>query len=84
MVKFIHGSDLGQIARKVWYAKWAKASRDCQGKVASFENMGYESRSTEFPMKAHEWVKAGKLEISISYPMWDIPGYIRVRKAQVS
>jgi len=84
MIVFIQREELEQIARKVWYAKWPKAYHDSVGKVANFSSMGYESRSTEFPMKAHEWVSVGKLEISISYPMWDIPGYIRVRKTKVS
>ena len=84
MIRFIQQEELEQIARKVWYAKWPKATRNSEGKVATFENMGFESRSTEFPMKRHEWIKVGKYEISIDYPMWDIPGQITVRKPKAA
>lgn len=73
--------DLARLARRVWYAPWPKAGRkNANGeKWASFEDMGYASRSTDFPMRQDEWVEAGPYEISINYPKWDIPGYIKVR-----
>jgi hypothetical protein len=83
MAKNIQAAELEQIARRVWNAKRDKASRNAHGeKVASFEDMGFASQSTEFPMRSGEWTEAGSLEISISYPKWDIPGFIRVRKAE--
>lgn len=82
----IRMEDLEQLARRVWNAKRDKASRVNGGeeKHASFEAMGYPTMSTEFPygMRQGDWVQAGELEISYSHGKWDIPGYIRVRKAQ--
>ena len=81
MIRFIQTTELEQIARRVWNAKRDKASRNTYGeKVASFEALGFQSQSTEFPMRSGEWTSVGLLEISISYPKWDIPGFIRVRK----
>ena len=77
MVTYIQLSELEQIARRVWYARWPKAERVNGGeeKHASFENMGHKSRSTEFPMWSGEWTFAGSYEICISYPplgyFWD-------------
>ncbi len=83
---YIKTEDLEQLARRVWYAKRDKAGRVnvCGEKHASFEAMGYPTMSTEFPygMRQGDWISAGELEISYSHGKWDIPGYIRVRKAQ--
>ncbi len=83
MVKFIQTAELESIACRVWYAKRNKASRNAHGeKVASFENMGFQTMSTEFPMRSGEWVQIGDdLEMTYSHGKWDIPGIIRVRKA---
>jgi hypothetical protein len=83
MVKFIQTAELEQIARRVWNAKREKASRNTLGeKVASFESMGFQTMSTEFPMRSGEWVQTGDdLEMTYSHGKWDIPGYIKVRKA---
>jgi hypothetical protein len=84
MITFVSREEVEDLARRVWNAKREKASRNALGeKVASFEDMGFASQSTEFPMRSGEWVSAGQLEISISYPKWDIPGYIKVRKATI-
>lgn len=81
MVRFIQTTEIEKIARRVWNARSDKASRNAFGeKVASFEAMGFQGQSTEFPMRSGEWTLVGPLEISISYPKWDIPGFIRVRK----
>jgi hypothetical protein len=83
MVTYIQSSDLERIARRVWYAHRSQATRNAYGeKVASFEAMGFKSRSTEFPMRSGEWVSAGPFEIRIAYPKWDIPGSITIRKTQ--
>lgn len=82
MVKHIHTSELEQIARRVWYAKRDVAPRVNGGeeKHASFESMGFSGMSTEFPIHSGEWRQVGTLEISVSYPKWDVPALIRVRK----
>ena len=83
MSQYIQANELEQIARRVWYAKRDKASRVNGGeeKHASFEAMGFQTMSTEFPMRSGEWVIVGALEMSFSHGKWDIPGMIRVRKA---
>lgn len=83
MITYIGVCELEQIARRVWYAKFPKAERVNGGeeKHTTFEDMGYRSRSTEFPRSCREWTPAGSYEMCISYPHWDVLGIIRVRKA---
>ena len=45
------------------------------------ESMGFLGMSTEFPLCSSKWRHVGALEISLSYPKWDVPALIRVRKA---
>ena len=82
-MRHIQEFELEQIARRVWYAKRDRASRvNCgEEKHARFESMGFSGMSTEFPMCSGEWRQVGTLEISVSYPKWDVPALIRVRKA---
>lgn len=85
MITRIQVSELAQLARRVYFAGYGKASGMNKGsedafKKASFEAMGYDSQSTEFPMRSGEWVVVGQYEIRVSYPKWDIPGYIDVRR----
>lgn len=82
MIKYIQTAELEQMARRVWNAKLDKSTKYADGsKCVSFEVLGYQSRSTEFPMRSGEWTEAGRFEMKISYPKWDIPGYIYVRQA---
>ena len=84
MVRHIQESELEQISRRVWYAKRDRASRVNGGeeKHARFESMGFSGMSTEFPMCSGEWRQVGTLEMSVSYPKWDVPALIRVRKGK--
>jgi hypothetical protein len=82
-VTSIQPSELEWIARRIWYAgaprAWWFSNHE---KHASFEAMGF-ADSVEFPMPSEEWVLAGDYEISISYPLGEIPGVIRVRRSSV-
>ena len=81
MITYVREEQLEEIARKVWYMRRDKASRvNGNEKHANFKQVGLQGNSTQFPMRSGEWVRTGKLEISISYPKWDIPAIVRVRK----
>ena len=80
---FIHEAELEQIANRVWNAKSNKATRFDKEKCATFGSMGYQGMSTEFPMRSYEWVSVNdKFDMKVTYPKWDIPAYIWVRKAR--
>lgn len=81
----ISPEQLAPLARRVLAARWPKASWQMKGdtdaqKVMAFEKLGYGSMATDFPMLQGEWVVVGTHEIKISYPKWDIPGYVYVRR----
>jgi hypothetical protein len=86
-IRYIQRSELEPLARRIWHAKRNKATRVNGGKEkhATFEAMGFATRSTEFPygVRSGEWVEAGgDLEICYSHGKWDIPGIMKVRKGK--
>jgi hypothetical protein len=64
MLRYIYTHEIEPIARRVWFARRDKATRFDTEKRATFQAMGLEGMSTQFPMRPHEWTACGEFEFA--------------------